>query len=236
MMSTPQISIITVCFNAGKEIEPTILSVLKLLDSRMEYIIIDGGSVDETVNIIQKYDDKITWKSESDLGIYDAMNKGLQIAKGIWAIFINCGDLLYQIPDVLFDQNSLRYYCVFASVEVEGGKIIYPKFNNTIYLHNTIPHQGLFYNIKQLRVQFCLNYKIFADYNLNFELYKRKIPYMILDDVVAFHSLTGISNNRDALKELEDVVRNNGGFLASIMSKLYFLYHGIVHKLTHWIC
>lgn len=77
MNNNPIISIITISYNAVKDIESTILSVLNQTYPNIEYIIIDGGSTDGTLDIIKKYEDKITyWVSEPDKGIYDAMNKG----------------------------------------------------------------------------------------------------------------------------------------------------------------
>lgn len=88
------ISVITVCYNAKSNLEKTILSVLNQTYSNIEYIIIDGGSTDGTIDIIKRYDDKITyWQSEPDNGIYDAMNKGIQKANGEWINFMNAGDL-----------------------------------------------------------------------------------------------------------------------------------------------
>lgn len=89
-----KISIITVCYNAAAELEETILSVINQTFQDYEYIIIDGGSKDGTLDIINKYKDKITfWISEPDKGIYDAMNKGLNYASGEWINFMNAGDI-----------------------------------------------------------------------------------------------------------------------------------------------
>ena len=87
------ISIITVSYNAVKSIERTILSVINQKYANFEYIIIDGGSTDGTIDIIKKYQNNINlWISEPDKGIYDAMNKGIEKARGKWLNFMNAGD------------------------------------------------------------------------------------------------------------------------------------------------
>ena len=90
----PKISVITVVLNNKNTIEETINSVLNQKYSNLEYIIIDGGSTDGTLEIINKYKEQIYYfKSEKDLGIYDAFNKGLKIASGDLIGFINSDDI-----------------------------------------------------------------------------------------------------------------------------------------------
>lgn len=93
MMDTPIISVITVCYNAVANIEETMLSVLNQRYDKVEYIVIDGGSKDGTLDVIKKYANKLAyWISEPDKGIYDAMNKGIAKATGDWINFMNAGD------------------------------------------------------------------------------------------------------------------------------------------------
>ncbi len=93
---TPTISIITVCFQAEKTIRQTIESVLSQTYPAVEYIIIDGASIDGTLQIIHQYRDRIAKVvSEKDRGLYDAMNKGLKLATGDYVYFLNADDLLY---------------------------------------------------------------------------------------------------------------------------------------------
>jgi len=92
-LEKPLISIITVVFNGGDTLEDAILSVFGQCYDNIEYIIIDGGSNDDTLDIIQKYDAKVDlWVSEGDKGIYDAMNKGIKLASGDYIGFLNADD------------------------------------------------------------------------------------------------------------------------------------------------
>jgi glycosyltransferase involved in cell wall biosynthesis len=107
-MNNPLISIITVVYNGVSTLEQTILIVINQTYKNIEYIIIDGGSIDGTVDIIKKYEDKLAyWVSEPDKGIYDAMNKGIDKATGEWINFMNAGDCFnfYNILEDGFQMN-----------------------------------------------------------------------------------------------------------------------------------
>lgn len=95
-MNLPKVSVITVVYNAVDLLERTILNIRSQTYPNIEFIVIDGGSTDGTLEIIKKYEDLIDhWKSEADKGLYDAMNKGLQASSGDFVWFINAGDLIY---------------------------------------------------------------------------------------------------------------------------------------------
>ena len=126
MNNNPLISIVTVSYNAVKDIEKTILSVLNQTYPNIEYIIIDGGSTDGTLDIIKKYEDKISyWVSEPDKGIYDAMNKGTLKATGVWLNFMNAGDTFYNehvLEKVFKDNDWSDADVIYGNVNIE-----YPK-------------------------------------------------------------------------------------------------------------
>lgn len=115
----PVFSIITVSYNAADHIESTILSIAGQTYDKIEYIIIDGDSTDETVNIIKKHEQHISyWVSEPDNGLYDAMNKGLQKATGDYVWFMNAGDCIY-------DRNTVDGIVALLSESEKKPEIIY---------------------------------------------------------------------------------------------------------------
>jgi glycosyltransferase involved in cell wall biosynthesis len=92
-LPSPLVTVITVVFNGATELSRTIESVLAQTYQNLEYIIVDGGSTDGSVNILRHHDHQIThWISEPDAGIFDAMNKGIALAHGEWINFMNAGD------------------------------------------------------------------------------------------------------------------------------------------------
>ena len=115
-MNTDRVSIVTVVFNGVSIIEDTIKSVINQTYDNLEYIIIDGGSTDGTIDIIKKYEDKISlWISEPDKGIYDAMNKSLDRLCGLWVNFMNAGDYFYSenaIQEIFGQNNDYSSYAV----------------------------------------------------------------------------------------------------------------------------
>ncbi len=91
------ISIITIVYNGADLLEETIISVLNQTYPHIEYIVVDGASNDGTLDLIHQYEDRLSkWISEKDNGLYDAMNKGIDLASGDFIWFMNCGDHVYE--------------------------------------------------------------------------------------------------------------------------------------------
>jgi glycosyltransferase involved in cell wall biosynthesis len=121
-------SIITITYNAAQWLERTIQSILSQTCTDIEYIIVDGGSTDETINIITNYQLRIKnkfrflWISEPDKGIYDAMNKGLKLAAGEYVLFINAGDRIYSPNTMQGIANSLSPFAFRLLPDVIYGE------------------------------------------------------------------------------------------------------------------
>lgn len=151
------ISVVTVSYNAVATIEQTLLSVINQTYPNIEYIIIDGGSTDGTVDIIKKYADEIVyWISEPDKGIYDAMNKGIKKANGEWINFINAGDSYYDKKSIeqivlSFHEEGIIYY---GDAWVNSiCKKYWGKFSRRKLAMGNICHQAIFYPVVLMKAE-----------------------------------------------------------------------------------
>lgn len=229
----PLVSIITVVYNAVSTIETTIQSVVDQQYDEVEYIIIDGGSTDGTIDIIKKYNDKIAlWISEPDNGIYDAMNKGVAYAKGKWILNINAGDTLISIPVEILSKTSIEQFAaICGSVLLDNKVKLKAKYNWTLKIRNTLPHQSLFYNKKMIYADYNLNYKVYADFAYNLGMRKRSLSVKIINEIVSNHSTDGVSHNRNTADELFSVIKTEEGRTYLFLSYLYFRINGLIYRL-----
>lgn len=203
-MNHPKITIITVCFNAVDVIEKTILSVVNQTYQNIEYIIVDGGSTDGTIDIIKKYEDQIDkWISEPDDGIYDAMNKGIRMATGEWLNFMNAGDWFYSdsVVEKVFSKKipeSLMFIYSDCELRYTGGRAIIQK---TCEKTGDIYHQASIYK-KCLHSEYgyysCHKPIIISDV-LFFYLIPSSLYYHT-DTVIASFDMGGISNKGEWCK------------------------------------
>lgn len=177
----PLISVVTVCYNAVNELEETMLSVLNQTYDNIEYIVIDGGSKDGTVDVIKKYADKIAyWVSEPDKGIYDAMNKGIRAAKGEWINFMNAGDRFYDeevIRKVFSRVDLCQYSLIYGdTVYLRAKSNEIEKAEDVSYIAKNMPtsHQSFFVLTRDAKeLGFDMLYKYAADYHMIYTLYKK---------------------------------------------------------------
>ena len=202
ILDSPLISIITVCLNDGKYLEKTIKSVIEQTYSNIEYIIIDGGSTDNTIDIIKKYESKINyWSSESDKGIYDAMNKGVSLARGKWINFMNAGDTFYKSntiekiflkkkdkADFIYGDREIIYNMGFSRVE-KAGEV------KNLWKGMVFSHQSLFTKSDVFKkYQFNVDNRIGADFEFIFSCYKDNLKFCNIHIPVAIVSTGGLSD------------------------------------------
>ena len=217
------VTIITVVFNDKENLEKTIFSVANQKFKNFEYIVIDGGSTDGSLEIIQKYNHLIDhWVSEKDEGIYDAMNKGLSLAKGSWVNFMNCGDSFHDssvLQNVKFDQLT-NYTIIYGSAKIFNKKnkflkILKPlKLNlrNLIFFGTRIVcHQAVFYN-NHFKFRFPKKYKLKGELYSYFE-YLKYGKVKNLDMIICNYKLGGIGsiNYKKNRRELWDVLKYQVG-------------------------
>lgn len=218
------ITVITVVYNGEKYLEETIRSVLSQEYIDLEYIIIDGESLDGTVEIIKKYADNIKcWISEKDSGLYDAMNKGWALAKEeSFVLYLGAGDKLLSLPENMNQYGSSDV--VYGKVDI-GGKYFPARVDYHLKLFNTLHHQALLIN-KSLHITrpFNLSYRIFADFDFNQRLYKKGAHFVYSDSFISYAMPGGISCRYPLLESLK-ITGKNFGLFWSLLSLGYFLYN-----------
>lgn len=227
----PTLSVITVTYNAVRTVEATINSVLNQKDDSVEYWIIDGNSSDGTLDIIKKYEDRITgWISEPDSGIYDAMNKGLNKSKGNWIFFLGADDNL--LPNAI---NKLKVSIkndldlVFGRVRLSNGRIVKSFLNKRTVFQNTLHHQSALYNRRLFsNFQYDSSLKILSDYELNLLLYLRKSNYLEIENILVVCSENGASSNISLSIYETNIIRSrhiNNKLINKVLSNLLKLYY-----------
>ena len=247
----PLISIITAVYNGEKHLEDTIQSILNQTYKNMEYIIIDGGSTDRTLEIIKKYDDKIDyWVSEKDQGISDAFNKGVKLAQGIYINFQGDGDGFVandSLEKVFQDINSDKDIFVSAKIkriDILGDEIFVSKQSKlfdkrSLLFRMSMPHQGLFTHISYFKKYGLFDAtNIFSmDYEHLLRSYK-EFPRVILRDViVAQWRADGLGNGRflEIFQEYDKIKRDHkiaNGFILSLMNSWILLKY-FIKRIMH---
>jgi len=196
----PFFTIITVVRNGASFIEECIDSLRNQTFSNFEYILIDGGSTDGTIEIIQKNLDVVsTFISESDLGIYDAMNKGINLAQGKYIGIINSDDKYnkWTLEKVFSEVNMLSNECIaYGAIDFSDSKNQSQRINHTELSARMIYHPAVFVSTavyKRLGF-FNLKYRIAADYEFILRCFVGKVEFLPIDSSLAVYRRGGFSN------------------------------------------
>ena len=226
-----KVTVVTAVLNDAGHIEQTILSVISQTNIEIEYIIVDGGSKDGTLELIGKYKDKISLLiSEPDRGVYDAMNKGIKYSTGDFVYFLNSGDVLLN-PSILskikLEEIKERNAIIYGNVVVAYGNIEAlekprPFFNSKMKFKGIgICHQSMFFPGELIRNEkYDLSYKIAADYDLVYRLWRKGTEFLYRDITIAKYDWgKGISSNP---YKLLDVYRENARVCHQQLNPLYW--------------
>jgi glycosyltransferase involved in cell wall biosynthesis len=201
----PLLSIITINFNNASGLQKTIESVVNQNFDDFEYIVIDGGSTDNSKSIIEKYQSKITyWVSEKDSGIYNAHNKGILKSKGEYCLFLNSGDYLCNsdvfkkvfnkesIADIIYGNMQIDY----GNGKIEFGKMPSKLTFKQMYL-DTLWHPVSFIKRSLFQTYGLYNekYKMVADYDFFFNVIVMKsVSTQYVDMDIAVFNMEGVSS------------------------------------------
>ena len=242
------ISIITATFNSAKTLKDTIQSVLRQTNKDFEYLIIDGGSTDETIDIVKSYESefsgRLKWVSEKDQGIYDAMNKGIKMASGDVVGILNSDDY-FTSDDILQTVDN-----AFKSHEIDAiyGDIHFIRDGNPqkcVRYYSSrmfrpfwlrfgfMPAHPSFYCKREVFEKaglYSLDYKIGADYEMMVRLFKK---YRIMSQYINKDFVTmrtgGASNNNvrsriTLINEDVKACKENGVYTNSLFVMIKYLY------------
>lgn len=213
-----KISVVTICYNSILFIEKTILSVINQSYEDLEYIVVDGGSTDGTLDVIHKYSNRITkWISERDEGIYNAMNKALDIVTGDWVIFMNSGDCFYRY-DVLSNIDFLKYSETSCCGVIYGNGIsLYRKKsllrsgtmpffkNKKIFKNMGFCHQDVFVKSSLAKsMRFREKFRLCADYDMLWRLYKKGYRIVHINLLISITDLTESISARNIIEQVHE--------------------------------
>lgn len=218
-----QISIITINLNNAKGLKETVKSVLSQSYRSFEFIIIDGNSNDNSLEVINKYKKSICfWVSEEDNGIYQAMNKGIKVAKGEYLLFLNSGDVLNgnKAIENYVNHPNFKGDVIYGNYKFEKGEKIYPeKLTPLHFFNSSLPHQSSFIK-KELFSKFGFydeNYKIVSDKAFFIKCFlSKKVVFKHINIALSICDLDGISNTNHQLVKEE----NN-----AILKSLFGIYY-----------
>ena len=241
-------SIITVTYNAAEWIERTIQSVISQTYPHIEYIIIDGNSTDKTLEIIKKYQQKITHcLSEPDKGLYDAMNKGLKLASGDYVWFINAGDTLYSettvqeifdgidcenLPDIIYGETII--------VDTQGNQLSMRRLKapeklswKSFSMGMLVCHQS-FIAKRAIAEPYDLQYRFTADFEWCIRCLKKSDAVFNTHLILSRFLEAGISasNRKESLKERYRIMCKYYGKIPTQLRHIWFAFRFYAAKWT----
>ena len=243
---TPKFSIITVTYNAEKVLEDTILSVISQTYHHVEYIIVDGGSEDKTLSIIDRYRSRIhTVVSEPDKGLYDAMNKGISLATGDYLCFLNAGDCFHEdntlqqmihtiigneLPDVLYGETAI--------VDKNGHFLRMRRLSAPETLTWKSFKQGMlvchqaFFPRHTLVEPYNLKYRFSADFDWCIRLMKKARTLHNTHLTIIDYLDEGMTtrNQKASLKERFRIMAKHYGLIGTVAHHIWFVIRAVIHR------
>lgn len=229
----PKLSIITINYNNLEGLKKTIESVSSQTCKEFEYLIIDGGSTDGSVAYIESKSDAIDyWISEPDKGIYNAMNKGIELATGEYILFINSGDHLFSNKVVKSAEKYLQSYdVIYFNLQIisedKRFKIhsLPDKLKFSDFFIDSWPHPSTFTK-RELFDKVGLydeNLKIFSDWKfMILALFKYQCSYLKVDEILSTFYLGGVSSQTDLFGERNQVLKEFFNGYVLDYQELYF--------------
>lgn len=244
----PVLSIITITYNAEEFLERTLKSIVAQTDQDFEYLLIDGGSKDGTLKIAEVYGDRIDRLiSEPDKGLYDAMNKGQNLAKGKFLWFMNAGDEIAEVDAVeKIKQLVLKGADVIHSDTLmldEAGKVLGLRSEVTPHRWSTdlrwqdfrfgmlICHQS-FIARKSLAPAYDIS-NLSADIDWEIQCLKKAKTVLPYPGILARYLLGGVSQkqHRRSLKDRYKVLKYHFGLVPNLLNHTFILWRGLVQKI-----
>ncbi len=242
----PKLSVITIVYNNVKDIERTMLSILNQTYSNIEYIVIDGASNDGTLEVIKKYEDRITKLiSEKDKGIYDAMNKGLALATGDYVLFMNSGDEIYELETVekIFASapNADIYYGETEMYDENWQSLGRRRHQapehftwESFKYGMNISHQAIYIK-RSLTEPYNLQYKYSADIDWIIKIAKKASSIVNTHLYVAKYLVGGMSKkkHRESLKERFHIFSHYYGLFSNVINHAVIAFNLAFYFLKH---
>lgn len=196
-----RITVAMVTFNAAAVVERALASVARHKSPSLELVVVDGASVDGTVEILKRYAAHIDhWTSEPDLGIYHAMNKALRTASGDWLLFLGADDKLLISPDDVLQRFIRKDALYYGNVQIHGtGAISGGRFSRYRLMQENICHQAIFYPRSAYKAKaYDTTSGMMADHRYNIELRGGGVPFVHIDETVSCFNDTGRSSCKDS--------------------------------------